>query len=87
MVCSPSHLDSSSEVGLSLGGYFCPQCHAKHTELPVECKICGTYACMVMFEREYKYLTIIPPGRMGYGVIGHEAERDHCFSKIQLVGQ
>ncbi|XP_056447767.1 general transcription factor IIH subunit 2 isoform X1 [Gadus chalcogrammus] len=38
---SMSHLDSTSEVGLSLGGYFCPQCHAKHTELPVECKICG----------------------------------------------
>uniref|UniRef100_A0A672YD93 General transcription factor IIH subunit n=1 Tax=Sphaeramia orbicularis TaxID=375764 RepID=A0A672YD93_9TELE len=27
--------------GLSLGGYFCPQCHAKYTELPVECKVCG----------------------------------------------
>jgi hypothetical protein len=55
VVCSgaPSHLDSTSEVGLSLGGYFCPQCHAKHTELPVECKICGMYACMVMSEREY----------------------------------
>uniref|UniRef100_UPI003AAA29C2 general transcription factor IIH subunit 2 isoform X4 n=1 Tax=Centroberyx gerrardi TaxID=166262 RepID=UPI003AAA29C2 len=38
---SMSHLDSSSDPGLSLGGYFCPQCHAKYTELPVECKICG----------------------------------------------
>uniref|UniRef100_UPI003AAE39BE general transcription factor IIH subunit 2 isoform X6 n=1 Tax=Centroberyx gerrardi TaxID=166262 RepID=UPI003AAE39BE len=36
-----NHLDSSSDPGLSLGGYFCPQCHAKYTELPVECKICG----------------------------------------------
>uniref|UniRef100_A0A8C9YLF8 General transcription factor IIH, polypeptide 2 n=1 Tax=Sander lucioperca TaxID=283035 RepID=A0A8C9YLF8_SANLU len=38
---SMSHLDSSSAPGLSLGGYFCPQCHAKYTELPVECKVCG----------------------------------------------
>ncbi|KAG8011594.1 General transcription factor IIH subunit 2 [Nibea albiflora] len=38
---SMSHLDSSSGPGLSLGGYFCPQCHAKYTELPVECKVCG----------------------------------------------
>ncbi|XP_019908453.1 general transcription factor IIH subunit 2 isoform X2 [Esox lucius] len=39
---SQAHLDSTSGgPGLSLGGYFCPQCHAKYTELPVECKICG----------------------------------------------
>lgn len=38
---SMSHLDSSSGPGLSLGGYFCPQCHSTYTELPVECKVCG----------------------------------------------
>ncbi|XP_010765673.1 general transcription factor IIH subunit 2 [Notothenia coriiceps] len=38
---SMSHLDSSCGAGLSLGGYFCPQCQAKYTELPVECKVCG----------------------------------------------
>ncbi|KTG39434.1 hypothetical protein cypCar_00014796 [Cyprinus carpio] len=38
---SMSHLDSTSEPGLTLGGYFCPQCRAKYTELPVECKVCG----------------------------------------------
>ncbi|XP_056140517.1 general transcription factor IIH subunit 2 [Lampris incognitus] len=38
---SMSSLDGSSDSGLTLGGYFCPQCHAKYTELPVECKICG----------------------------------------------
>nr|XP_019949247.1 PREDICTED: general transcription factor IIH subunit 2-like isoform X2 [Paralichthys olivaceus] len=38
---SMSHLDSSGGPGLSLGGYFCPQCHGKYTELPVECKVCG----------------------------------------------
>ena len=26
-------------------------------------------------------------GRMGYWLIGHEGERNSCFSKIQLVGQ
>ncbi|XP_034027138.1 general transcription factor IIH subunit 2 [Thalassophryne amazonica] len=36
-----SHLDSSSGPGLSLDGYFCPQCRAKYSELPVECKVCG----------------------------------------------
>ncbi|XP_059193139.1 general transcription factor IIH subunit 2 [Centropristis striata] len=39
---SMSQLDSnSSEAALTLGGYFCPQCHTKYTELPVECKVCG----------------------------------------------
>ncbi|XP_055055109.2 general transcription factor IIH subunit 2 [Misgurnus anguillicaudatus] len=39
---SMSHLDSTSEgPGLTLGGYYCPQCRAKYTELPVECKVCG----------------------------------------------
>ncbi|KAG7318619.1 hypothetical protein KOW79_018374 [Hemibagrus wyckioides] len=39
---SMSHLESSDGgPGLSLGGYFCPQCRAKYTELPVECKVCG----------------------------------------------
>ncbi|XP_077572159.1 general transcription factor IIH subunit 2-like isoform X1 [Stigmatopora nigra] len=34
-------LDGSTDAGLSLGGYFCPQCHGNYTELPVECKVCG----------------------------------------------
>ncbi|XP_063114541.1 general transcription factor IIH subunit 2-like isoform X1 [Cavia porcellus] len=38
---SMAHLDSSSEPGLALGGYFYPQCWAKYCELPVECKMCG----------------------------------------------
>ncbi|XP_021477874.2 general transcription factor IIH subunit 2 isoform X2 [Oncorhynchus mykiss] len=39
---SQAHLDSTSGgPGLSMGGYFCPQCQAKYTELPVECKVCG----------------------------------------------
>lgn len=35
------HLENSNEPGLTLGGYFCPQCRAKYCELPVECKVCG----------------------------------------------
>ena len=43
----------------------------------------------------YSYLTIIPRARMGsesiaHGAkwaIGHEGEKNNCFSKIQLVGQ
>uniref|UniRef100_A0A8C6U3L0 General transcription factor IIH subunit n=1 Tax=Neogobius melanostomus TaxID=47308 RepID=A0A8C6U3L0_9GOBI len=38
---SMAHLDAVVGSGLSLGGYFCPQCSAKYTELPVECKVCG----------------------------------------------
>uniref|UniRef100_A0A3B3T0G3 General transcription factor IIH subunit n=1 Tax=Paramormyrops kingsleyae TaxID=1676925 RepID=A0A3B3T0G3_9TELE len=38
---SMSHLDSNGGPGLTLGGYYCPQCRAKYTELPVECKVCG----------------------------------------------
>uniref|UniRef100_A0A8B9KYG0 VWFA domain-containing protein n=1 Tax=Astyanax mexicanus TaxID=7994 RepID=A0A8B9KYG0_ASTMX len=39
---SMSHLESVDEgPGLTLGGYYCPQCRAKYTELPVECKVCG----------------------------------------------
>ncbi|KAM9821268.1 general transcription factor IIH subunit 2 isoform 4-T7 [Syngnathus typhle] len=34
-------LDGTNDPGLSLGGYLCPQCHAKYLELPVECKVCG----------------------------------------------
>ncbi|KAJ8262957.1 hypothetical protein COCON_G00154140 [Conger conger] len=39
---SMAHLDSSGGPGLTLGGYYCPQCRAKYTELPVECKVCDT---------------------------------------------
>ncbi|XP_041957842.1 general transcription factor IIH subunit 2 [Alosa sapidissima] len=38
---SMAHLDSTGGPGLSLGGYYCPQCRAKYTELPVECRVCG----------------------------------------------
>lgn len=34
-------LENSNDPGLTLGGYFCPQCRAKYCELPVECKVCG----------------------------------------------
>ncbi|XP_054880802.1 general transcription factor IIH subunit 2-like isoform X2 [Poeciliopsis prolifica] len=37
----PSFSMSSGSPALTLGGYFCPQCQAKYTELPVECKVCG----------------------------------------------
>ncbi|XP_041094291.1 general transcription factor IIH subunit 2-like [Polyodon spathula] len=40
---SMAHLDSSgSGPSLTLGGYYCPQCRAKCTELPVECKVCDS---------------------------------------------
>ncbi|KAM3848821.1 general transcription factor IIH subunit 2 isoform 3-T3 [Vipera latastei] len=38
---SMAHLENTNDPGLTLGGYFCPQCRAKYCELPVECKVCG----------------------------------------------
>ncbi|XP_068857489.1 general transcription factor IIH subunit 2 isoform X1 [Aphelocoma coerulescens] len=38
---SMAQLENNSDPGLTLGGYFCPQCRAKYCELPVECKICA----------------------------------------------
>ncbi|XP_044302431.1 general transcription factor IIH subunit 2 isoform X2 [Varanus komodoensis] len=38
---SMAHLENINDPGLTLGGYFCPQCRAKYCELPVECKVCG----------------------------------------------
>ncbi|XP_043835683.1 general transcription factor IIH subunit 2 isoform X2 [Dromiciops gliroides] len=54
---SMAHLDSTSEPGLTLGGYFCPQCRAKYSELPVECKICGlTLVSAPHLARSYHHL-------------------------------
>jgi len=52
-----AHLDSNTEPGLTLGGYFCPQCRAKYCELPVECKICGlTLVSAPHLARSYHHL-------------------------------
>ncbi|KAK2506712.1 hypothetical protein MC885_008624 [Smutsia gigantea] len=54
---SMAHLDSNTEPGLTLGGYFCPQCRAKYSELPVECKICGlTLVSAPHLARSYHHL-------------------------------
>ncbi|XP_036063004.1 general transcription factor IIH subunit 2 isoform X4 [Onychomys torridus] len=54
---SMAHLDNSTEPGLTLGGYFCPQCRAKYCELPVECKICGlTLVSAPHLARSYHHL-------------------------------
>ncbi|NXA21198.1 TF2H2 factor, partial [Ibidorhyncha struthersii] len=50
-------LENNSEPGLTLGGYFCPQCRAKYCELPVECKICGlTLVSAPHLARSYHHL-------------------------------
>uniref|UniRef100_A0AAQ4RJE0 General transcription factor IIH subunit n=1 Tax=Gasterosteus aculeatus aculeatus TaxID=481459 RepID=A0AAQ4RJE0_GASAC len=36
-----SDQDAKPSFSMLMGRYFCPQCHAKYTELPVECKVCG----------------------------------------------
>uniref|UniRef100_H0YTJ1 VWFA domain-containing protein n=1 Tax=Taeniopygia guttata TaxID=59729 RepID=H0YTJ1_TAEGU len=50
-------LENNSDPGLTLGGYFCPQCRAKYCELPVECKICGlTLVSAPHLARSYHHL-------------------------------
>ncbi|XP_041100332.1 general transcription factor IIH subunit 2-like [Polyodon spathula] len=65
--CKPSfsmaHLDSSgSGPSLTLGGYYCPQCRAKYTELPVECKVCGlTLVSAPHLARSFHHLFPLEP--------------------------
>ncbi|XP_063819964.1 general transcription factor IIH subunit 2 [Pseudophryne corroboree] len=54
---SMAHLDGNSEPGLTLGGYFCPQCKSKYSELPVECKVCRlTLVSAPHLARSYHHL-------------------------------
>uniref|UniRef100_A0A7N6AT75 General transcription factor IIH subunit n=1 Tax=Anabas testudineus TaxID=64144 RepID=A0A7N6AT75_ANATE len=49
-------------TSLSLGGYYCPQCHAKYTELPVECKVCGlTLVSAPHLARSFHHLFPLEP--------------------------
>ncbi|XP_069483631.1 general transcription factor IIH subunit 2 isoform X2 [Ambystoma mexicanum] len=59
---SMAQLDNNNEPGLTLGGYFCPQCRAKYTELPVECKICRlTLVSAPHLARSYHHLFPLDP--------------------------
>ncbi|MGH0170452.1 UNVERIFIED_CONTAM: hypothetical protein FKN15_070869, partial [Acipenser sinensis] len=60
---SNGHLDSSgSGPSLTLGGYYCPQCRAKYTELPVECKVCGlTLVSAPHLARSFHHLFPLDP--------------------------
>lgn len=60
---SMAHLDSSgSGPSLTLGGYYCPQCRAKYTELPVECKVCGlTLVSAPHLARSFHHLFPLDP--------------------------
>lgn len=60
---SMAHVDcSTGGPGLSLGGYFCPQCSAKYTELPVECKVCGlTLVSAPHLARSFHHLFPLEP--------------------------
>uniref|UniRef100_A0A670IXJ2 General transcription factor IIH subunit n=1 Tax=Podarcis muralis TaxID=64176 RepID=A0A670IXJ2_PODMU len=54
---SMAQLENSNDPGLTLGGYFCPQCRAKYCELPVECKVCGlTLVSAPHLARSYHHL-------------------------------
>ncbi|XP_078531420.1 general transcription factor IIH subunit 2 [Lissotriton helveticus] len=59
---SMAQLDSNNEPCLTLGGYFCPQCRSKYTELPVECKICRlTLVSAPHLARSYHHLFPLDP--------------------------
>lgn len=72
---SMAHLDSSGSAGLTLGGYFCPQCSAKYTELPVECKVCGlTLVSAPHLARSFHHLFPLEPFTER-ALEGHPGER------------
>ncbi|XP_023243167.1 general transcription factor IIH subunit 2-like [Centruroides sculpturatus] len=52
------HLNSKDpSEGFGSAGYYCPQCHAKYCELPVECKACGlTLVSAPHLARSYHHL-------------------------------
>lgn len=56
------HLGSkTTKKGLSMTGYFCPNCKSKYCELPIECKICGlTLVSAPHLARSYHHLFPLP---------------------------
>lgn len=66
----PQHVTprQSSKISLcmstkrfTLGGYYCPQCHAKYSELPVQCVICNlTLVSAPHLARSYHHLFPLP---------------------------
>jgi transcription initiation factor TFIIH subunit 2 len=57
------HLDSKSvSEGFGRDGYFCPQCHSKYCELPVDCLTCGlTLVSAPHLSRSYHHLFPLEP--------------------------
>ena len=52
----------TSNTNFSRNGYFCPQCHSKYCDLPVECQICGlTLVSSAHLARSYHHLFPVDP--------------------------
>lgn len=80
---SMAHLDSSSDAVLSLGGYFCPQCGAKYSELPVECKVCGlTLVSAPHLARSFHHLFPLEPFNER-PVEGHPGFCEACQGQVR----
>lgn len=61
LVACLCHLDTRSTEYITCTGYFCPQCHSKYCELPVECRVCGlTLVLAPHLARSYHHLFPLP---------------------------
>jgi len=92
----PPHVQSqnSGKISLSMtskelttGGYYCPQCQAKHAELPVQCVVCSlTLVSAPHLARSYHHLFPLP-SFSEVKMFESGALQQDCFSCLQKLKQ
>ena len=76
-----------SNKHLGIGGYYCPQCAAKYTELPVQCVICSlTLISAPHLARSYHHLFPLPQFEE-LSLRNVANAQSNCFSCINLLDQ
>ncbi|CAH0384111.1 unnamed protein product [Bemisia tabaci] len=74
------HLDSQKPPATI--GYFCPQCHSKYCELPVECSVCELVLVSALhFAKSYRHLFPIPPFKQ----LNVQETSASCFACAKLL--
>ncbi|XP_039271856.2 general transcription factor IIH subunit 2-like [Styela clava] len=78
-----------SSKKFSIGGYYCPQCQAKYSELPVECVICNlTLVSAPHLARSYHHLFPLPEyNEQTYDNRNTEKFAPTCFSCLLSFNQ
>ncbi|XP_076800296.1 general transcription factor IIH subunit 2-like [Clavelina lepadiformis] len=70
----------------SVGGYYCPQCQSKYSELPVQCEVCSlTLVSAPHLARSYHHLFPLPQfSEIQYARYVHQGGREqNCFSCLK----